>query len=123
MEAQYRFYNRVSAEMDGLLAFCGKEHKVIKRAEAQDLADTLAGSDMAILHGEDSSSSASLSALAEPVGTGEGIYPPVGEVLAEWVEANDDADVPNVETSDSGKSTATINQKFTGAPEGKSSLK
>ena len=123
MEAQYRFFNRVSAEMDGLLAFCGKEHKVIKRAEAQDLADTLTGSDMAILHGEDFSSSASLSALAEPVGTEEGIYTPVGEVPAEWVDANDDADVPNIETSDSGNSTATINQKFIGVAEGKSSLK
>jgi len=123
VEALYRFYNRISAEMDGLLAFYGKEHKVIKRDEAQALADTLAGSDMAILHGEDSSPSASLSALAEPVGTGEGIYTPGGEVPAERVEANDDADVPNVETNDSGKSPATKIQKFTGAPEGKGTLK
>lgn len=66
VEALYRFYKRISAEMDGLRAFCGKEHKVIKRAEAQELADSLAGFDMAILHGEDSSPSASLSAIADP---------------------------------------------------------
>jgi hypothetical protein len=78
---------------------------------------------MVILHGEDTSPSASLAALAEPVGSGEGIYTPGGEVAAEQVEENDDADVPNVETSDSGKSPATKIQTFTGAPEGKGSLK
>ncbi|MEM5543652.1 hypothetical protein WNY61_12980 [Sulfitobacter sp. AS92] len=123
VEALYRFYNRISAEMDGLLAFYGKEHKVIKRDEAQALADTLAGSDMAILYGEDSSPSASLSALAEPVGNGEGVYTPGGEVSVDPVEANDDADGPTVEIGDSGKSPATGIQKFTGAPEGKGSLK
>ncbi|MEQ5828830.1 hypothetical protein J3456_15815, partial [Sulfitobacter sp. NFXS29] len=70
-----------------------------------------------------SSPSAPLSALAKPVGTGEGIYTPGGEVPAEPVEANDDADVPNVETNDSGKSPATEVQTFTGTPEGKGSLK
>lgn len=123
VEALYRFYNRISAEMDGLLAFYGKEHKVIKRDEAQALADTLAGSDMAILHGEDSSPSASLSALAEPVGTGEGVYAPGGEVSAEPDETSDDVDVPNVETNDNGKSPATKIQTFTGTPEGRGSLK
>lgn len=123
VEALYRFYNRISAEMDGLLAFYGKEHKIIKRDEAQALADTLAGSDMAILYGEDSSPSASLSALAEPVGNGEGVYTPGGEVSDDPIEANDDADGPTVEIGDSGKSPATGIQKFTGAPEGKGSLK
>jgi hypothetical protein len=78
---------------------------------------------MAILHGKDFSPSASLSALAEPVGTGEGIYTPGGEVPAEAVETNDDAGIPNVEKNDSGNSPATKNQTFTGTPEGKGSLK
>ncbi|UWQ97802.1 hypothetical protein K3729_09910 [Rhodobacteraceae bacterium S2214] len=109
--------------MDGLLAFYGKEHKVIKRAEAQRLADTLAGSDMTILHGEDASPSAALSALAEPIGMGEGVYTPGDEAAVEDVNDDDDADMPDVATSSGDKSPAKKVQKFTGAPEGKGSLK
>ena len=123
VEALYRFYNRVRAEMDSLLAFYGKEHKVIKRAEAQHLADTLAGSDMAILHGEDASPSAALSALAEPVGTGEGVYAPGDDVAAQPVEVVEVSAVQDVETNDSDKTPPTKVQKFTGTPEGKGSLK
>lgn len=67
VQALNRFYTRANAETDGLSAFYGKEHKVIERAEAQDLADTLAGSDMAILRGDDPSRPA----LAEPESKGE----------------------------------------------------
>ena len=123
VEALYRFYNRISAEMDGLLAFFGKEHKVIKRADAQELADSLAGSDMAILHGEDSSPSASLSAIADPNSLGEGIYTPGGEVPAEPDAATANTDAPSFETSESGKSPSKNVQRFTGAPEGKGTLK
>lgn len=119
----YRFYNRVRSEMDGLLAFNGKEHKVIKRAGAQDLVDTLAGADMAILHGDDASPSATLSALAEPIGVGEGVYTPGDEVAAEPDDESDNPTVQDVETHDSDKSPATKVQKFTGAPEGKGTLK
>jgi hypothetical protein len=123
VEALYRFYLRLRQETDALLAFHGKEHEVIKMPDAQRIADSLAGGNLTILHGDVPGLSAPLSALGASNAMGEGVYAPGGYTVA----APDPSDVG---TEDAGArntlsdmNPAKAPRKFTGKPAGKGELK
>jgi hypothetical protein len=123
VETLYRFYNRIRQEMNGLLDFYGKEHKVIRLDDAQALADTLAGQETVILHGDASSPSAALSALYASDANGIGVYTPGDEIVEEVQDGEPSAALPTVESHRTGAKPSKSPKKFTGAPEGKGKLK
>jgi hypothetical protein len=123
VEALYRFYQRLRQEMDTLLAFHGKEHKVIKMPDAQRIADSLAGENLTILHGDVPGVSAPLSALNASSATGQGVFVPGGFTVADPDHSNvgiNDADARNTL---SDMKPAKASRTFTGKPAGKGALK
>ncbi len=123
VEALYRFYERIRKEMDQLLKFYGKEHSVIKLADAQDLADSLAGGELTILHGDVSSDSAPRSALTAYDGTGQGVFTPGGQVIGESEGTKTHMPAAGTGNDQSEKKPVKTPRKFTGKPKGKGVLK
>lgn len=123
VEALYRFHLRISAEMDDLLAFHGKEHKVIRIEDAQRLADSLAGGNLTILHGDNPSDTAALSALTASDAIGQGVYKPGGEVVERKGAAGLQAAGSVANNEQTEMKSVKEPRKFTGAPKGKGGLK
>jgi hypothetical protein len=109
--------------MDTLLAFHGKEHKVIKMPDAQRIADSLAGGNLTILHGDVPGFSAPLSALSASNATGQGVYAPGGYSVVDPEHSNVGIDNAEASNTLNDMKPAKAPRKFTGKPAGKGELK
>ena len=109
--------------MDRLLDFYGKEHSVIKLADAQALAVSLAGGELTILHADVSSASAPRSALTSSAAMGQGVFTPDGEVICETLGKKAGGRVANSENHQIEKKSVKPSRKFTGKLTGKAELK
>lgn len=112
--ALYRFYKRLDAEMDKLLDFYGKEHKVITLDEAQSLCDELAGGDLTILEPDEGSKAASPMDVYLGVDDGEGVFVPGSDI--------EDAEIIE-EILPKTPERSKAPKMFTGVPTGKGGLK
>jgi hypothetical protein len=108
--ALYRFYKRIDAEMEKLLDFYGKEHKVITLDEAQSLCDELAGGDLTILEPDEGSKAAAPMDVYMGGDDGEGIFVPGSDI--EDAEAIEET-LPTTPVKSEAPKT------FTGASKGK----
>ncbi|WP_417812453.1 hypothetical protein [Thalassospira alkalitolerans] len=112
--ALYRFYKRLDAEMEKLLDFYGKEHKVIALDEAQSLCDELAGGDLTILEPDEGSKAAAPMDVYMGCNEGVGIFVPGSDI--------EDAEIiEEASPTTPGKSKAP--KTFTGVSKGKGGLK
>lgn len=123
VEALYRFYQRIRKEMDQLLEFYGKEHSVIKLADAQEMADSLVGGNLTILHGDVSGASAPRSALTASEAMGHGVFTPGGQVVEEAEKDETGGPVADLQDDRTEKKPVREPRKFTGKSKGKGGLK
>lgn len=111
--ALYRFYKRIDAEMEKLLDFYGKEHKVITLDEAQWLCDELAGGDLTILAPDEGSKAAAPMDVYLGGDEGEGIFVPGADI--------EDAEIIE-ETLPKTPEKSKVPKTFTGVAKGKGGL-